>query len=230
MDQKALHCISYGVYIISSSKEGKKNGQIANCLMQITNDPVSLAVSVNKANLTHEFIQDSELFSVSILEKETPLKLIGRFGFKSGRESDKFEGISSEVLMSGCPVVTENALCWLGAKVINKMDCGTYTLFLGEVTEAEVVKQGEAMTYDYYHKVKCGATPNTAPTFIEGEEEQAACAGMPRYRCTVCNYIYNPAVGDPDGGIPPGTAFEAIPDSWVCPICGVGKDKFVEEG
>jgi len=49
---------------------------------------------------------------------------------------------------------------------------------------------------------------------------------MRKYRCTVCDYIYDPEVGDPDGGIDPGTAFEEIPDDWVCPLCGVGKEDF----
>lgn len=47
-----------------------------------------------------------------------------------------------------------------------------------------------------------------------------------KYICDVCGYIYDPEVGDPDGGIAPGTAFEDIPDDWVCPVCGVGKDDF----
>ena len=50
---------------------------------------------------------------------------------------------------------------------------------------------------------------------------------MKKYECEPCGYIYDPAVGDPDGGIAPGTAFEDIPDDWVCPICGMGKEVFV---
>lgn len=49
---------------------------------------------------------------------------------------------------------------------------------------------------------------------------------MSKYKCTVCSYIYDPEKGDPDNGINPGTAFEALPDDWVCPECGVGKDEF----
>jgi rubredoxin len=49
---------------------------------------------------------------------------------------------------------------------------------------------------------------------------------MVKYRCIVCGYIYDPAVGDPVSGIKPGTFFENIPDSWVCPECGVGKEMF----
>ncbi len=49
---------------------------------------------------------------------------------------------------------------------------------------------------------------------------------MKRYVCNVCGYIYNPEKGDPDGGIAPGTIFEDLPDNWVCPVCGVGKEDF----
>jgi rubredoxin len=49
---------------------------------------------------------------------------------------------------------------------------------------------------------------------------------MQKYKCTVCGYIYDPALGDPDAKIPPNTPFEKLPDGWVCPVCGVGKDMF----
>lgn len=52
---------------------------------------------------------------------------------------------------------------------------------------------------------------------------------MEKYVCDVCGYVYDPAVGDPDNGVQPGTAFEAIPEDWVCPLCGVGKDMFSKE-
>ena len=89
------------------------------------------------------------------------------------------------------------------------------------------------MTYAYYHQVKNGAEPPTAPTYIKEEdknnnkpEEKKEAGSMKKYVCSVCGYVYNPADGDPDSGIAPGTAFEDIPSDWVCPICGVGKDMF----
>jgi len=230
VEKNALHFISYGMYVVSSRRnDGTFNAQIANSIMQVTNDPVALAISINKKNLTSEFIDESSLFGVSVLEKSAPLKLIGKFGFRSGRAENKFKDTEHKVLTSGCPVVLDNSLCYLGAKVVNKMDCGTYTVFLGEVTESAVLKQGEPMTYEYYHVQKCGVTPKSAPTYISSENQVKVCPpSAPKYRCTVCNYIYNPVLGDPDGGIAPGTPFESIPDTWVCPICGVSKDKFVK--
>lgn len=52
---------------------------------------------------------------------------------------------------------------------------------------------------------------------------------MKKYVCEPCSYVYDPEVGDVDGGVVPGTSFEDIPEDWVCPICGLGKDVFVEE-
>ena len=229
MDPNVLHNIGYGMYIVSSNKGDLLNGQIANTLFQITNEPITLAVSINKKNLTHEYIEASKRFGVSILEQETPLSVIGKFGFKSGRTENKFKDTKFLKLDSGCPVVIENTLCYIEAKVINQFDCGTHTLFLGQMTDSRILKTGKPMTYDYYHQVKRGTTPETAPTFVRAEvarqEEQRPAQ---KYVCTVCNYVYDPLIGDPDGGIQPGTAFEDIPDSWVCPVCGAKKIDFIK--
>ena len=79
------------------------------------------------------------------------------------------------------------------------------------------------MTYAYYHQVKRGTTPRAAPSYIAEKKEAPK---MTKYRCTVCGYVYDPELGDPDGGIKPGTPFEEIPDGWVCPVCGVDKSEF----
>lgn len=230
MDPNILHNIGYGMYIASSNKGDAINGQIVNTVFQITSDPITIAVSINKNNLTHGYIEASSRFSISILKEETPLSFIGRFGFRSGRNEDKFKGISFKKLPSGCPAVLEYALGYLEAEVINRVDCGTHTLFIGRMKGFEVLSSGKPMTYDYYHQVKRGTTPETAPTYIKEEETRPKDSKNQRYRCTVCNYIYDPLMGDPDSGIQPGTAFENIPDTWKCPICGVSKDKFIKEG
>lgn len=231
MDPNALHNISYGVYIVSSHQGGHFNGQIANTVFQVTSVPATIAVSINKANLTHEYIKSSGVFTVSILDEDTPLPFIGRFGFRSGRAEEKFKGVKYEELPSGCPVVTENAVCYLEAAVTKSFDCGTHTIFLGKVGASKILRQGTPMTYSYYHQVKKGTTPSSAPTFIKGEAPKRAEGGiMGKYRCVICNYIYDPALGDPGGGIKPGTPFEKLPDNWVCPVCGADKSQFVKEG
>ena len=171
-----LHNINYGMYVVSSFKGDSLNAQIANTLFQITSEPVTIAVSINKLNLTHEFIETSSRFSVSILEEEAPLSFIGKFGFKSGRSGDKFKDVKFNKLSSGCPVVTEYTIGYIEVKLINKLDCGTHTLFLGEMTDSKILKTAKPMTYGYYHQVKRGTTPKTAPTFIK--EEGMAAGGV----------------------------------------------------
>jgi len=169
MDPNVLHNISYGMFIVSSNKDEAFNGQIANTVFQITSVPATMAISINKKNLTHEYIEASKRFSISILEEETPLAFIGKFGFKSGRQEYKFKDTSFRVLESGCPVVTDYTMSYLEAEVINSFDCGTHTLFLGCLKESAIIKEGKPMTYDYYHNIKKGMTPPKAPTFIRGE-------------------------------------------------------------
>ena len=218
------------MYVISSNKGSLINGQIANTVFQITSEPITIAVSINKKNLTHEYIEASKRFSVSILAEEAPLSFIGKFGFTSGRTEDKFKDTKFIKLGSGCPVVLDNALCYLEAEVLNQFECITHTVFLGRMADSKILKVGKPMTYDYYHQVKRGTTPETAPTFIKSEAAERRGDKMQKYRCTVCGYIYDPSIGDPDGGVEPGTAFEDIPDSWVCPVCGAAKSEFIKEG
>ncbi len=228
MDLPTLHKLSYGMYIIASRSGDKLNGQIANTVFQITSEPPTIAVSINRGNLTADYIRASKVFTVSVLEKETPLRLIGQFGFKSGRETDKFAGIRYKTGALGAPIVLEHAVACIEAEVVNEFDLGTHLLFIGRVKEAETLLPGaEPMTYAYYHDVKRGTAPASAPTYIK-EEGIKGVKDMKKYVCKVCGYIYDPALGDPDGGIAAGTAFEDLPATWVCPVCGAAKDQFEE--
>ena len=169
MEPKTFHKLGYGLYVVSSKKDKSFNGQIANTVFQITSKPPAIAVSINKKNLTHNFILESKLFTVSILSTETPMKFIGRFGFKSGREIDKFEGVDYQVGVTGTPIVLENSIGYLEAAVINTLDVGTHVVFVGKVVDAQILKDGEPMTYAYYRKVRGGKVPKAAPTYIDQE-------------------------------------------------------------
>jgi len=223
----ALHKISYGLYIVTSQKGGRFNGQVANTVFQISNAPPTVAVSINKQNLTHEFIRESKIFVVSVLAQEAPLSLIGQFGFKSGREVDKFAGVSYKLAPGGVPYISGPTLAYLEARVLQEVDAGTHTIFIGELTGAEVLKEGTPLTYAYYQQVKRGGVPRTAPGFAPKEERKVQ---MDRYVCNICDYVYDPAIGDPENGVPPGTPFAKLPEDWVCPVCGAGKDEFTKEG
>ena len=224
MNTKALYKLNYGIYVVSSKKDDKFNAQIANTVFQITSEPPTIAVSINKNNLTHEFIEASGVFTASVLCQDTPLSFIGHFGFKSGRDIDKFKGIGYEIGVTQAPIVLDNAVAYMEAKVIQHLDVGTHTIYIGEVVNADVISEKTCMTYEHYHQVKGGTTPKTAPSYISEKQEKGE--GMIKYRCTVCGYIYDPEMGDTESNVPPGTPFEKLPDNWQCPVCGAVKDEF----
>lgn len=232
LDPRALWSISYGLYVVTSAAGGRMNGQIANTVIQVSAEPPRLLVAVNKENYTHEFIEASGVFAASVLERETTLAFIGRFGFNSGREMDKLEGISWEEGATGCPLVTQFAVSVMEARVYGRADAGTHTVFLADVVAGKVLKDAPPITYADYHARK-GRAPKAAPTYRgpgAGEaEEKKGEPSMKRYVCQVCGYVYDPAEGDPDSGVAPGTAFEDLPDDWVCPVCGAEKSEFEPE-
>lgn len=166
MDRSAFQKCSYGVYIVSTQDKGKLNGQIANTVCQITSEPPTVSVSINKENLTHELITESKVFSISVLSEDAPMQFIGRFGFRSGRDTEKFEGVNHRFGSTGSPIVLDHTTSYMDCEMIGSMDVGTHTVFLGRVVEAEVVGEGHPMTYEYYHGVKGGKSPKTAPTYV----------------------------------------------------------------
>lgn len=167
MDNQVLQKIGYGVYIICSKKGDRLNGQTANALIQVTAEPKRIAMGLNRQNLTHEFIRESGVFTVSIVAQDAPLNLIGRFGFKSGRDQDKFAGLNYQLSANGCPYLVDNIVGYLEGKIVGEIDAGTHTVFLGEVTEGRILQEAVPMTYAYYHEVKRGTTPKSAPTYVE---------------------------------------------------------------
>ncbi len=190
MDLTTLYKISYGLYVVSSGKEGKFNGQIANTVFQVTSEPPTIAVSINKENLTHQFILESKVFTVSVLRQETPLEFIGHFGFKSGRIIDKFKGVNYKIGKNKIPIILDNTLAYLEAQVVKETDAGTHTIFIGKVVEAEIFNNEEPMTYAYYHQVKSGKAPKTAPTYIEEKPKEGKMTErLQVYKCEICGNI-----------------------------------------
>ncbi len=229
MNLKTIQKISYGMYVISSRKGDRINGQIANTVFQITSEPPTIAISINKLNMSHEYISESKVFTVSILSNEAPMTLIGNFGFKSGRDVDKFKDAKFKSGLTGAPVVLEYTVGYLECEVMGVTDVGTHTIFIGKVVDCDILSDKEPMTYAYYHQIKGGKSPKTAPTYIKEEEPAKKPAPAGKYKCNVCGYVYDPENGDPDSGIQPGTAFEDLPDDWTCPICGASKNDFEPE-
>ena len=163
-DRRAFRDLSYGLYIVTSLDSDRLNGQIVNTVIQVTSEPARVAVIINKKNLTHEFIAKSGLFAVSVLEESAPMTFLGLFGFRSGREVDKLSQVQYKIGITGCPLVLEQALSVLEAKVIDQIDLGTHTIFIGDTVNAEVLKEGRPLTYRYYQEFLKGKAPATAPT------------------------------------------------------------------
>ncbi len=210
MNKNAFRSLSYGVYIISTLDGQRPTGCVANSVMQITSSPATIAVSMNHDNYTNSCIAKSGLFAVSILSEESDPGLIGRFGFQSGKDVDKFEGLVS-VEREGVQVIPD-ACAYIVCKVIDKMETSSHTVFLGEVIDADVLEKTEPMTYAYYHKVVKGKSPKNAPTYLPEEEKKAS------WKCGLCGYEY---VGD--------VPFEEVPEDYKCPICQQPKSVFLKK-
>lgn len=225
MNKAALYKITYGLYIVTSGQDGKFNGQIANSMFQVTSNPGTVAISINKENYTHELIRQSGKFVISILAQAAPMNLIGLFGFKSGRDVNKLENIKIKTGKTKVPIVLENTVAYLEVEMEKELDCGTHTIFVGNIVEGDLTSNEEPMTYAYYQQVKGGKSPKTAPTYVQSEQA-APSQTMASYACSICGYVYDPVKGDPDSGIAFGTRFEDIPEFWTCPVCGADKSKF----
>ena len=231
---------TYGLYIVSSQYGGKKNGYVANTVFQVTAQPAQVAVSCSKDNFSSSVIEKSGKFSVSVLHTGAPKNLIGTFGYKSGKDFEKFEKVDFFEGKTGVPVVVEGSVAWFACKVTQKLDVGSHIIFVGEVLEAGLTDSNEPpMTYAYFRENRKGKAPKNAPTYvgksetakteakIQTENKSVQPGDYTRWECLVCGHIYDPAVGDPDSGIPPGTPFDDLPGDWVCPDCGAAKTEFI---
>ena len=251
MRYKAFHKLTYGLYIIASDYNGKKSGYIANTAFQVTSEPSQIGISCHKENLTEDVIRKSGAFSISVLKRDLDTSVIGLFGFMSGEDIDKFSSVSYKIFSTGAPVVTEASVAWFECRVVREIDLGTHTFFIGEVVGADILSDEPPLTYDYYREKYRMLSPKHSPTYIEKEKLEKEEPLQPEketgestgksswvedkkdvtvtarsYTCTICGYTYDPEVGDPTVGIPPGTPFEDLPDDYKCPICNASKDLF----
>lgn len=153
------------MYLVTSVREGSANGQVANVVFQVTSQPAQLAICVNKHNLTHEYITQSNLFGISVLSEDVPMTFIGKFGFQSGRDIDKLSSVTHEWSLSQVPLVTEYAVGVIALKVTGRLELPTHTLFVGEAMEGRVLSEKIPLTYAHYHLVKKGISPEASPTF-----------------------------------------------------------------
>ena len=231
IDFEALFKISYGLYIVSSGDKENGNGFISNTFFQVTSEPAKFASCCNKENYTAELIKKSGTFSASVLSTNADPAIFSRFGYKSGRDIDKFDGLNIEYGATGVPIVLNDCIAYMECKVVETIDVGTHYMFIGELEQAKILDDSlEPITYSYFRKVRKGSAPKNAPTYVDKSklEKKDSPAEYNKYKCLVCGYIYDEELGDPSNSIAPGTKFENLPENWVCPVCGTEKDDFVK--
>ena len=165
MDEKALYKITYGLYVVSAQADGQRGGCVVNTLQQVTAEPIRLSVAVSKENFTCQLIQRAGRFAAVALDQRADLMDIGRFGFRTGREIDKFQDIPFAQDKPGMPYPTKTACAHYSCKVEQTLDLGTHILFVGLAEEAEILSEEEALTYPYYRNVIKGKTPKNAPSY-----------------------------------------------------------------
>lgn len=210
---ETLNNISYGMYCITTKYAGKNVGCIVNTVMQITAENPKIAVSINKENYTNKAIKETKRFVINILSEETKKEVIGKFGFFSSKEIDKF-GEFKSIEEEGLPKLLENMCGYITCKLESIIDCDTHEIFIASVEKTCLENNWIPMTYRYYKEEIKGTSPKNAPTYAEKKETTGQ-----KYKCIICGHIYDEEET--------GVKFEDLPDSWRCPICGVGKDKFV---
>lgn len=150
----ALNKITYGLYVVSSINEGKYNGQCCNTVFQLTSKPLRVAVCLNKNNLTHEYVMNSGVFTISMLAADQS-EAVRRFGYRSGRTADKFAEVEFILGQNGCPILKQ-CLAYIEARILPEktVDVGTHTLFIADVTAGRMVANQDALTYSLYKTSK----------------------------------------------------------------------------
>lgn len=196
IEPTAMFKLSYGLFVLTAKDGNKDNGCIINTVMQVTDSPKRISIAVNKANFTHDMILKTGVFNVSVLSEEAKFGIFERFGFSSGRDTDKFDNFNNiSRSENGLIYLTESANTLLSGRVIDTRDCGTHTEFFADVTEAKVLSDTPSMTYQYYFD-------NVKP------KPQKKVKG---YICKICGYVY-------EG--------ETLPPDFICPLCKHGAEDF----
>ncbi len=198
VEPNAMFRLSYGLFLLTARDGEQDNGCIVNTVMQLTDQPMRVLISVNKQNLTHDMIAKTGRFNVSVLTEDAPFELFRHYGFQSGRDVDKFAGSQMPRSENGLVYLTGVTNAYLSARVISQSDFGTHTLFVAEVTEAKALSDRPSMTYAYYFdnvKPKPQPLPENKKGFV----------------CKVCGYVYE---GD------------TLPEDYICPLCKHGAADF----
>ncbi len=195
MDAKAMYKLTYGLFVLTAKRGEKDNGCIINTAIQAASEPNQISIAINKANFTHDMVMKTGEFTVSVISENASFDLFKRFGFQSGRDVEKFDGFfGMQRGKNGIYFITEGTNAYISVKVEKTEDLGSHTMFIGTITNMEVLSEDNSVTYGYYQehiKPKPKAVGKTAD-------------GQTIWRCRICGYEY---VG------------EELPDDFICPVC-----------
>ena len=199
VDKNALFKLSYGLYILTARDGEKDNGCIINTVTQLTDTPSRFMIAVNKQNYTHDMILKTGKFNISVLTQEVPFQVFQHFGFQSGRDVDKFADAPECVRSAnGVYYVPKYANAFISGTVIETHDYGTHTMFVADVTQAQILSEVPSVTYTYYFD---HIKPKPAPV----DEKKKG------FVCKICGYVYE---GD------------ELPEDFICPLCKHGAADF----
>ena len=197
-DMTALFKIGYGLYVVTCNDGKKDNGLIVNTVTQVTSTPNRIAVTINKENYSHHVIKQTGKMNINCLTVDAPFKVFEAFGFRSGRNVDKFADCTPLRSDNGLVFLPRYINAFMSLTVDQYVDLDTHGMFICSVTEARVISDAETMTYAYYHA-------NVKP---KPETE-----GKKGYVCKICGYVYE---GD------------TLPEDFICPLCKHGAADFEE--
>ena len=195
MDKKAMYKLTYGLFVLTANENGKDNGCIINTAIQAAGEPNQVSISVSKQNYTHDMIVRTGKFTVSSITEKADFSLFKRFGFQSGKDTDKFQGFDGWMRgINGVTYITESTNAYISVEVEKSVDLGSHTLFIGKVTDMEVLSDDKSVTYEFYQS-NIKPKPEKVGTTPKGETV---------WRCIICGYEY---VG------------EELPEDFICPWC-----------
>ena len=195
MDKKAMYKLSYGLFVLTAKEGEKDNGCIINTAIQAASTPNQMSICVNKANDTHDMIMRTGEFTVSVISQRASFDLFKHFGFQTGREVNKFADFTAcDRGQNGIYYITEGTNAYISVKVAKTEDLGSHTMFIGEITDMEVLSGDASATYEYYMN------------YIKPKPQEVGKTedGQTIWRCTICGYEY---VG------------EELPEDFICPLC-----------
>ncbi len=198
IDNNALFKIGYGLYVVTTNDGNRHNGLIVNTVTQLTNTPNRVAVTINKANYSHDVIKETGIMNVCCLSEEAPFAVFQNFGFQSGKDVDKFADTAHWTSENGLAVPSQYVNAFISLQVEQYIDFDTHGMFVCTLTEAKKITDAPTMTYTYYQEnVKPKPQPQKKKGFV----------------CKICGYVH-------EGN--------TLPADFICPLCKHGAEDFEE--